>query len=186
MAVNYAISQKAPALPIDVGKDFMFALGKCSAAHGGKAMSQQGLKFLQAIAIGHSALAVKEADKMSVQQRDRAAAKCMQEIAVPGLIKTIELALDSAAEPLPMPFRWQDHLYVTTLGLGVYLVSVHRFRISTRRLILLYCCLFDGVHDHHVVKRKSQRLFFFNFRVRLRPCVCTVGYRYVLLLLNVL
>ncbi|CAB1098709.1 unnamed protein product [Ectocarpus sp. CCAP 1310/34] len=131
MAVDFPKSQKAHMLPINLSEDFMFALRKFCGTYGNKTMTQPALKMLQSIPLVHSALAVKEADKMSAAQRNLAASKCMQEIAVPGFIKLIEHALSTMGGPLQMPHKWKVMVYYTTLGSGVYLMWLHQFVTRT-------------------------------------------------------
>ncbi|CAB1118162.1 unnamed protein product [Ectocarpus sp. CCAP 1310/34] len=55
-------------LLIDLSEDVMFALRKFCGTYGNKTMTQPALKMLQPIPLVHSALAVKEEDKMSAAQ----------------------------------------------------------------------------------------------------------------------
>ncbi|CAB1114299.1 unnamed protein product [Ectocarpus sp. CCAP 1310/34] len=68
MAVDFSKSHKAPMLLIDLSEDVMFALWKFCGTCGNKTMAQPALKMLQPIPLVHSALAVKEEDKMSAAQ----------------------------------------------------------------------------------------------------------------------
>ena len=119
MAVDYAKSLAAPMLDLELDKDVMFSLREYSRVHGNRPMTQASQKALQALLIVYSGLAVKERGEMSKFERDRRASKCMQEVAVPGFIKLIERAQEESGGTLPMPHKWKDLLYYTTLGTGV-------------------------------------------------------------------
>lgn len=116
---------------------------------------------------------------MPKANRDRAASKCMQEVPIPGWIKTIEQVLDTLAgdsgERLPMPHKWMDVIYYTTLGTGMYPCCVHRFPDTYPETLLgagyvskLLCfcgcwlCVMVHTHDHHVQSHNGW-LFFFEF-----------------------
>lgn len=118
MAVDFAKSQKAPELPIILGGDFMYAFKRFTDVYGGKSISQASLKALQVLPLVWSALSVKEAQKMSKADRNMAASRCMQEIAVPGLIMLLERAIEESDERPRMPHKWKDRIYYTTLGTG--------------------------------------------------------------------
>ena len=92
MAVDYALSAKAPPLHINLDADMMHGLARYCERYGGRPMTQGGLKCLQAIPIVNASLAVKESAKMSVPARNLAMSKCYQEISAPGWIKVLEKA----------------------------------------------------------------------------------------------
>lgn len=119
MSVDFAVSQKAPVLPIDLSVDVVWAFEKFSRVYGGKPMTQAALKALQALPLVCSALSVKERGAMSKNDREYASSKCMQELAVPGFIKLVAAVEEQRGEPLSMPHKWKDMIYFTTLGSGV-------------------------------------------------------------------
>lgn len=106
-------------LPVDLDQDLGYALEEFSRVHGGKAMTQAALKALQVLPLVYAALSVKERGAMGKAQREHASSKCMQELAVPGFIKLVEAYEDDKGASLPMPHKWKDMIYKTTLGTGV-------------------------------------------------------------------
>ena len=72
MAVDYALSAKAPPLQINLDADMMHGLALYCERYGRRPMTQAGLKCLQAIPIVNAALAVKESAKMSAPARNSA------------------------------------------------------------------------------------------------------------------
>lgn len=119
MAVNFELSSKAPILPVPLDEDVMFAIRKYSRVYGDKGMTKSALKALQALPLAFAALSVKERGTMAKADREYASSKCMQELAVPGFIKLILAAGEQLGQPVPMPHKWKDMLYYTTLGSGM-------------------------------------------------------------------
>ena len=120
MAVNFAVSTKAPILPIPLDNEMLHGLRRFSDRFAGKPMSQASLKALQCVPLAWACLAVREAETMSAAKRNLAASKSMQEIAVPGWIKLIEKAMNDTEGAIRMPTGWKEALYYTTLGTGVF------------------------------------------------------------------
>ena len=63
MAVDYALSAKAPPLQINLDADMMHGLARYCERYGRRPMTQAGLTWMQAIPIVNAPLAVKESEK---------------------------------------------------------------------------------------------------------------------------
>ena len=116
MALNLEVSNKAPALPIDLTDDLMDAFEIFSGCYGGLSLGQASMKALQCIPLAWACLAIKESSKMSKDARDREASRCYQEVALPGWIKVCNLAIEQSGGSLRFPAGWQTRLYYTTYG----------------------------------------------------------------------
>lgn len=119
MAVDFGVSQKAPIFPVPIDEGLGYALDEYSRVYGNKAMTQSALKALQVLPLVYAGLSVKEHGQMSKTERERASSKCMQELAIPGFIKLVEAYEAQKERTLPMPHKWKDMVYHTTLGTGV-------------------------------------------------------------------
>ena len=80
MALNLEVSNKAPALPIDITVDLMDAFEIFSDTYGGSKLGQPSMKALQCIPLTWAYLAVKEAiivrkQKISATERRRGATR---------------------------------------------------------------------------------------------------------------
>ena len=116
MALNLEVSNKAPALPIDITVDLMDAFEIFSDTYGGSKLGQPSMKALQCIPLTWACLAVKEASKKAKDIRDRVASMCYQEVALPGWIKLCHRAIAKSDGALRFPAGWETNLYYTTLG----------------------------------------------------------------------
>ena len=116
MALNLEVSNKAPALLIDITVDLMDAFEIFSDTYGGSTLGQPSMKALQCIPLTWACLAVKEASKKAKDIRDREASRCYQEVALPGWIKLCHRAIDKSDGALRFPAGWETNLYCTTLG----------------------------------------------------------------------
>ena len=87
MALNLEVSNKAPALPIELTQDLMDAFEIISSVFGGSVLGQASMKTMQCLPLPWACLAVKEAGKKANDVRDREASRCYQEVALPGFIK---------------------------------------------------------------------------------------------------
>ena len=126
MALNLEVSNKAPALPIDITVDLMDAFEIFSDTYGGSKLGQPSMKALQCIPLTWACLAVKEASKKAKDIRDREASRCYQEVALPGWIKLCHRAIDKSDSALRFPAGWETNLYYTTLG------TVYQYLTITR------------------------------------------------------
>ena len=134
MSVDLAVSERAPALQIELNNDMQHGLGRYCERFGRRPMTQAGLKCLQAIPIAHAALAVKESAKMSAATRNAAMSKCYQEISAPGWIRVLQVA---EVQGFRFPTDYKDRLYYTTLGTGVCGFQSKHWLYCTRLLLLL-------------------------------------------------
>ncbi|CAB1103271.1 unnamed protein product [Ectocarpus sp. CCAP 1310/34] len=122
MALNLEVSNRAPALPVELTNDLMDSFGIFCATYGGTPRGQQSQKALQCFPIAWACLAVKEAEKKSKEVRDRDVSRCYQEIALPGWIKLCHRAITESAEsdnPLRFPAGLESKLYFPTLGVAI-------------------------------------------------------------------
>ena len=70
MALNLEVSNKAPALPIELTQDLMDAFEIISNVFGGSALGQTSMKAMQCLPLAWACLALKEAGKKAKDVRD--------------------------------------------------------------------------------------------------------------------
>ena len=78
MALNLEVSNKAPALPIELTQDLMDAFEIISNVFGGSALGQASMKAMQCLPLAWACLALKEARKKAKDVRDRDASRSDQ------------------------------------------------------------------------------------------------------------
>ena len=78
MALNLEVSNKAPALPIELTQDLMDAFEIISNVFGGSALGQASMKAMQCLPLAWACLALKEAGKKAKDVRDREASRSYQ------------------------------------------------------------------------------------------------------------
>ena len=97
MALNLEVSNKAPALPIELTQDLMDAFEIISNVFGGSALGQASMKAMQCLPLAWACLALKEAGKKAKDVRDREASRSYQEVALPGFIKLCHEAIEASS-----------------------------------------------------------------------------------------
>ena len=78
MALNLEVSNKAPALPIELTQDLMDAFEIISNVLRGSALGQASMKAMQCLPLAWACLALKEAGKKAKDVRDREASRSDQ------------------------------------------------------------------------------------------------------------
>ena len=78
MALNLEVSNKAPALPIELTQDLMDAFEIISTVFGGSEIGQASMKAMQCLPLAWACLALKEAGKKAKDVRDREASRSYQ------------------------------------------------------------------------------------------------------------
>ena len=97
MALNLEVSNKAPALPIELTQDLMDAFEIISNVFGGSALGQASMKAMQCLPLAWACLAIIEAGKKAKDVRDREASRSYQEVALPGFIKLCHEAIEASS-----------------------------------------------------------------------------------------
>ena len=97
MALNLEVSNKAPALPIELTQDLMDAFEIISNVFGGSALGQASMKAMQCLPLAWACLAIIEAGKKAKDVRYREASRSYQEVALPGFIKLCHEAIEASS-----------------------------------------------------------------------------------------
>ena len=116
MALNLEVSNKAPALPIELKQDLMDAFEIILNVFGGSALGQasmtamQCLKAMQCLPLAWACLAIEEAGKNVKDVRDKEASRSYHEVALPGFIKLCHEAIEESDGALRFRAGWETKL----------------------------------------------------------------------------